>query len=120
MTYKTAVELTEEARARIREVSAADVIKELAGVDAPVLLDVREPNETNLGRVRGAMVIPRGQLESKIEAALPREAKIVVYCANGNRSALAADTLQMMGYANARNLIAGWTGWVGADGPVDG
>lgn len=119
MTFKTAVDLTNEAKARIREVTAAEILKELAGTEVLVMVDVREPNETNLGRVKGAVIIPRGTLESKIEAVLPREARIVCYCANGNRSALATDTLQQMGYSDVRNLIGGWNAWVGVDGPVD-
>ena len=66
MAYKTATDLINEAKTRIREVTAADVLKTLGQPGAPVLLDVREPNETNLGRIPGAIVIPRGTMESKI------------------------------------------------------
>ena len=61
MAYKTATDLINEAKTRIREVSAADVAANLGKPGAPVLLDVREPNETNLGKIPGALVIPRGQ-----------------------------------------------------------
>lgn len=120
MTYKTAADLIAEAKSRIREVTVAEVVKSVGTPDAPILLDVREPNETNLGRIKGAVVIPRGTLETRVEAALPRDARIVIYCASGNRSAFAADTLQQMGYTNAVNLIGGWNAWVGAGGPVEG
>lgn len=120
MSYKTAADLIAEAKSRIREVSAREVIPTIGTPDAPIVLDVREPNETNLGRITGALVLPRGHLESKIEALVPREAKVVVYCASGNRSAFAADTMQVMGYADVASLAGGWNGWIGADGPVEG
>ena len=91
MSNKSGTDLINEAKQRIREVSAADVKRTLDAGKKPVLLDVREPNETNLGRIPGAVVIPRGTMEGKIEAAVPRDADLVVYCASGNRSALAAD-----------------------------
>lgn len=120
MPFKTATDLITEAKSRIREVSAADVKKSLGSADAPVLLDVREPNETNLGRIPGAIVIPRGTMEGKIEAAVPRDADLVIYCGGGNRSAFAADTLQQMGYTRVASMAGGWGAWVGAGGPVEG
>lgn len=109
-----------DAKTRIREVTAAEVKQSLGQPAAPVLLDVREPNETNLGRIPGAIVIPRGTMESKIEPLIPRDAKLVIYCAGGNRSALAADTLQQMGYSNVASMAGGWGAWISADGPVEG
>ena len=120
MTHKTASDMIAEAKSRIREVSATEVAKHFDEADAPVLLDVREPQETNLGRIRGAMVIPRGTLETKVEALIPRNAKVVIYCASGNRSAFAADTLQQMGYTDVASMAGGWTAWVGLGGPVEG
>ncbi len=120
MAYKTAADLIADAKSRIREVTAADVKKTFGQPGAPVLLDCREPNETNLGRIPGAIVIPRGTMETKIEAIIPREANVVIYCASGNRSAFAADTLQQMGYSNVASMAGGWGAWVSADGPVEG
>ncbi|HET8771378.1 MAG TPA: rhodanese-like domain-containing protein [Gemmatimonadaceae bacterium] len=120
MSNKSGTDLINEAKQRIREVSAADVKRALDSGKKPVLLDVREPNETNLGRIPGAIVIPRGTMEGKIEAAVPRDAELVVYCAGGNRSALAADTLQQMGYTNVASMAGGWGAWVSAGGPVEG
>ena len=120
MPFKTASDLIAEAKSRIREVTVAEIARSVGTGAAPIFLDVREPNETNLGRVKGAMLIPRGTLEGTIEAAIPRDARIVVYCASGNRSAFAVDTMQQMGYTNAANLIGGWNAWVGADGPTEG
>jgi rhodanese-related sulfurtransferase len=120
MSYKTAEELIAEAKARITEVTAAETIAALDGPDAPVLLDIREMNETNLGRMKGAVVIPRGKLEQNVEALVPRDKRVVVYCASGNRSALAVDTLQVMGYTNAASMAGGWKAWVMLGGPVEG
>jgi len=84
-----------------------------------VFLDVREPNETNLGRIPGALLISRGNLESKVEVLVPRDAIVVVYCANGNRSAFAADTMDTMGYRSVSSLRGGFRGWVDAGGDVE-
>ena len=66
----------------------------LAGEDAPVLVDVRERDEWEQGRIAGAVHVPRGHLESRIEAAAPdRSRPVLLYCAAGNRSAFAAKTL---------------------------
>jgi rhodanese-related sulfurtransferase len=58
-------------------------------------------------------------LESHIEAQVSRDQKVVVYCARGNRSALAADTLQQMGYADATSMAEGFGGWVAIGGPIE-
>ena len=120
MSYKTASDLLAEVRTRIREVSTAEALRAIAAADRPIFLDVREPNETNLGRIQGAMVIPRGTLETKVEAIIPRDAKVVIYCQSGNRSAFAAETMQEMGYQDVASLAGGWQGWLASDGPVEG
>ncbi len=120
MSIKSGADLIAEAKRRIREVTAAEVKATFGRPGAPVLLDVREPQETNLGRIPGAIVIPRGTMETKIEGAVPRDAHLVIYCASGNRSALAADTLQQMGYSNVASMAGGWNGWVTSGGPVEG
>jgi rhodanese-related sulfurtransferase len=114
MTYKTGTDLVDEARARIREISAADVKAMMERGDAAVYL------EWNLGHIPKAMHIPRGNLESKVEGLVPRDAKVVVYCARANRSALAADTMQVMGYTDVMSLAGGWADWMSVDGPVEG
>jgi rhodanese-related sulfurtransferase len=117
---KTGADLINEAKQRIRESSVAQLKSVLGSPDAPIVLDVREPNETNLGRVPGAIVLPRGTMETKIEALVPRDAKLVIYCASGNRSALAADTLQQMGYTGVSSLAGGWNAWAQSGGPIEG
>jgi rhodanese-related sulfurtransferase len=117
---KTYQDLLAAAKGRIRELSIADAMKAHGAGEGAVFLDCREPNEWNLGRIPGAVFIPRGRLESDVEARVDRGARVVVYCANANRSALAADTLQEMGYTNVTSLAQGWNAWVAAGGAVEG
>lgn len=119
MSFKTASDLIAESKSRIRQVTVAEVQQALAGTAPPMVIDCREPQETNLGRIPGALVIPRGVLETKIEAVAPRDAEIVLYCASGNRSALAADTMQQMGYTRVASMAGGFGGWAAAGGPVE-
>jgi sulfur-carrier protein adenylyltransferase/sulfurtransferase len=116
---KSGTDLINEAKSRIQEVSPreARVLHERG--DA-TFLDVRDQQEVNLGRIPGALHISRGTMESKIESAIPRDANVVVYCASGNRSALAADTLRQMGYEKVSSLAGGFRGWAEAGGDVDG
>jgi len=119
MPYKTGTDLVTEAKQRIREHTPREVLAMLQKNAAVVYLDVREPNEWNLGHLPNAMHIPRGNLESNIEARAGREEAIVIYCARGNRSALAADTLQQMGYANVSSMADGFGAWIAIGGPVE-
>ena len=120
MAAKTGVELVEEARARIREVTPREVQEMQQNGDDVVYLDVREPNEWNLGHLPGAVLIPRGTLETNVELQLPHDGEVVIYCARGNRSALAADTLQQMGYEKVSSMSGGWAEWVQTGGAVEG
>ena len=117
MSEKSGVDLIDEAKSRIREVSARDAVRNPEpGV---IYFDCREPNEYALGHIPGAVFIPRGNLETKIEAAIPRDGKVLIYCASGNRSALAADTMQQMGYKDVASMSGGFRGWVEAGGEVE-
>ena len=77
MTHKSYRDLVTEAKTRIREISASDSIA-LQADQSAVFIDVREPNEWNLGHIPGALHIPRGILEQNIEAAAPRDSRIVL------------------------------------------
>lgn len=117
MSNKSGADLINEARTRIREISAADAVRNPEpGV---VYFDCREPNEYALGHIPGAVFIPRGNLETKIEAAIPRDRKVLIYCATGNRSVLAADTMQQMGYTDVASMSGGFRDWVAAGGDVE-
>ena len=102
-------DLLQQVKAEIEEVDAAGA-REL--LDSALVVDVRELDEWTEGRIPGAIHIPRGFLESRIEAAAPDHAqKIVLYCAAGNRSAFAAKTLEELGYENVVSLAGGYTDW---------
>lgn len=102
--------LLEQIKSEIIEVTP-EAAKTL-GDSGHQFIDVREPTETADGHVDGATLIPRGLLELRIEDAIPdRDTPLVVYCAAGTRSALAAATLKTLGYANVSSMIDGFRGW---------
>lgn len=115
---KSGQDLVNEAKSRITEIDPSAAVTAHGDADV-VFLDVREPNEWNLGHVPGAVHIPRGQLEGKVEGVVDRRKRVVVYCAGGSRSALAADTLQQMGYGRVESLRGGFRGWAEGGGEVE-
>ena len=116
---KTYQELLAESKARVKEISVKDAFALRHTTGDPVFLDVRDPQEYNLGKIPGAVTISRGNLEKNVEGQVPREKTVVVYCATGNRSAFAADVLQVMGYGTVRSLKEGFSGWVAEGGEVE-
>jgi sulfur-carrier protein adenylyltransferase/sulfurtransferase len=102
-------ELLQQVKTEIEEIGTADA----AGLpEAPLFLDVRELNEWDEGHIPGALHLPRGNLESRVEAAVPdKERPLVVYCASGARSAFAARALGELGYSDVRNLAGGFVDW---------
>ncbi len=108
-TYR---ELLAQVKAEIDEVSTPDVHARLDDGDAPLFLDVRETEEWQEGHLPGAVHVPRGNLESRIEALVPDKGReIVVYCAGGSRSAFAAKSLQELGYENVVSMAGGFSDW---------
>jgi sulfur-carrier protein adenylyltransferase/sulfurtransferase len=106
-TYR---ELLQQVKSEISEVTAPEA-KDLVG-DGTLFVDIRERDEWEEGNIPGAVHIPRGFLESRIDAAAPeRDKPIVVYCASGARSAFGAKTLQELGYENVTSLAGGYTDW---------
>ena len=104
--------LVNDARSRVRELTIDEFVGRLQAGERYILLDVREDSEWANGHIPSAHHIGRGILEREIERAIPEsEAPIVLYSGGGNRSALAADNLQKMGYANVFSLDGGWRGW---------
>ena len=118
MTAKTGQDLIDEAKQQIDEVTPEQVRDMQARNESVVYLDVREPNEWNLGRMPQAIHLPRGNLEGKVEGMIDRNQKVVVYCARGNRSALAALTMKQMGYQNVVSMARGFLGWADIGGEV--
>ncbi|CAN5781017.1 molybdopterin-synthase adenylyltransferase MoeB [soil metagenome] len=108
-------EVIRRAKDEIREVDPREV-RDLSlngAANGAVLVDVREQHEFEESRIPGAVHVPRGHLESRIEGAAPdRSQRVVLYCASGNRSALAAHTLQqLLGYEHAESMEGGITLW---------
>ena len=120
MPYKSGEDLIEEAKQQIEEVTPEQVRDMQDRKENVVYLDVREPNEWNLGRLPHAIHLPRGNLETKIEGMIDRGQKVVIYCARGNRSALAALTMKQMGYENVASMARGFLGWADINGEVEG
>jgi rhodanese-related sulfurtransferase len=115
---KTAAVMVAEARVRVENLSADDVAREsLAGT--ALLVDLRETEERERdGVIPGALHVPRGQLEFFADPMSPyhlRELafarRIILHCTTGNRSVLAADLLQSMGYHNVAHLEGGYRAW---------
>ena len=104
--------LVNQAKQEIEEVSASDLRKmQRAGEDF-VLIDVREKDDSTQGMIPGAVAIPRGVLELKIDqVTTDKDKKIVLYCGGGSRSVLAAWMLKKMGFKNAISLAGGYRGW---------
>jgi sulfur-carrier protein adenylyltransferase/sulfurtransferase len=115
-TYR---ELLSETKKQIREVSIDEVKRLLAAREPVKLIDVRESDEHAGGRLPGAVHIPRGFLELRIEEKAERTEDIVLYCAGGVRSALAARTLQQMGYRRVASMAGGFNRWSDAAYPVE-
>ncbi len=107
----TGAEVIRKIRSQIEEVDPAEVAAHLG--NGVVLVDVREDGEWDAGHIPGAKHVPRGYLESRIEGAAPnREDRVVLYCASGQRSALAAHTLsELLGYENVASMTGGYTLW---------
>jgi rhodanese-related sulfurtransferase len=119
MTIKTGQDLIDDAKQQIEEVSPEQVLEMQAREERVVYLDVREPNEWNLGRIPRSVHLPRGNLETKIEGMVERNQRVIVYCARGNRSALAALTLKQMGYENVASMARGFQGWGDVGGEIE-
>jgi molybdopterin/thiamine biosynthesis adenylyltransferase/rhodanese-related sulfurtransferase len=104
-------ELLQQVKAEIEEMDAGEA-RALLETDSAAVVDVREQAEWDEGHLPDAVHVPRGHLESRIEAAVPdRDRTVLLYCASGNRSAFAAKTLEELGYERAISLAGGFTDW---------
>jgi molybdopterin/thiamine biosynthesis adenylyltransferase/rhodanese-related sulfurtransferase len=105
-------EILNQAKRQIREVSVQEVSNKLNPANGFTLLDVREGDEWEQGHLDRAIFLPRGFLEVRADKILPEKSQpIVIYCAGGTRSALAAKTLQDMGYTDVCSMRGGFTEW---------
>lgn len=116
---KTAHDLVAAAKSSIKEVSLEEASQAIQ--DADVLLDVREADEYANGHIPGATHISRGLLEFKLSNdsdLSARDLKIVLYCKNSGRAALASKSLQDMGYRHVQSIAGGFDAWAEAGNPI--
>ncbi|MGZ4389493.1 MAG: molybdopterin-synthase adenylyltransferase MoeB, partial [Gaiellaceae bacterium] len=103
-------DLLQQTKAEISEIDAPEGASLLG--NGTLFIDVRERDEWEEGHIPGAVHVPRGYLEQRVEQLAPEhEQPIVVYCAGGTRSAFATKTMQELGYTNVVNLAGGFTDW---------
>ena len=125
----TAKDLVAQARSQITEIDAERLLALQSG--GTPIIDVREPAEYAAGHVPGAVNIPRGVLEFEVDghpavnchsdpALAHREQPVVLYCRSGGRSALAAEALKRLGFAEPLSLTGGYMAWTDAQHAVEG
>jgi sulfur-carrier protein adenylyltransferase/sulfurtransferase len=115
---KTYKQIMDEARKSVPERTPAEVKEMLDRGETPVVLDVRETNEWREGHLDGAVSLPRGFLEVRIEETVTdKKTPVVAYCAGGTRSLIAGRTLREMGYENVISMSGGFNGWKNAGLP---
>jgi len=115
----TGADLVAKAKAGIREIQPTEASQQLG---KSVIVDVREPEEYLAGHIPGAINIPRGLLEFRVDAhpiLCDRVCTIIMQCQSGGRSALATATMQKLGYKNVINLAGGFAAWKAAGLPVE-
>jgi rhodanese-related sulfurtransferase len=101
--------LVNDAKSRVKEVDIEGYKKLRESGQPHILVDTREDSEWNAGHVKGAVHLSKGIIERDIETKVPdKNAKLVLYCGGGFRSALVADNLQKMGYTDPISLDGGW------------
>ena len=109
---KTFQQLMDEARGAVRELSPQQVRELLRNDGKHVVLDVREKEEYREGRLEGAVSVPRGFLEMKMDTEVPdKSTPIIAYCAGGVRSLLAGKVMKEMGYEDVTSMSGGYTAW---------
>lgn len=109
----TFLSLVNEAKSRIKEIDIAELNLLSNNKSDMILIDVREDSEWDAGNIPNAIHLSKGIIERDIEKVIAdKNAQIILYCGGGYRSALAADNIQRMGYANVYSLIGGYSAWV--------
>lgn len=117
---ETPADLLAEARKTVPEISADEAKQKLDSGEIDLIVDVREPNEWDAGHIPGALHAPRGMIEwyadptyanHKPELAEARDKNVVIHCAAGGRSLLAAQSLQRLGFKNVSSMSGGFNDW---------
>lgn len=110
--------LVEQAKKNITEIRPTDAATKMKSGDT-VIVDVREKDEWDEEHIHNAIHIGRGMLELDIEEKIPDpNTTVIVHCGGGGRSALAAESLQKMGYKNVRSMAGGFKAWKAAGLPI--
>jgi molybdopterin/thiamine biosynthesis adenylyltransferase/rhodanese-related sulfurtransferase len=113
-------DLIADVRKHTKQVSLDELKRLVDAKEKVTLVDVREKDEWRAGFIPGALSLPRSHLESQAEQKLPdKNARIITYCAGGNRSAFAAATLQQLGYTDVRTANPGFVRWKDLGFPID-
>ena len=103
------LKLVDDAKSRVKQIDIEAYKKMVASGEKHLLIDTREDSEWAVGHAASAVHIGKGVIERDIEGKVPdKNAKLVLYCGGGFRSALAADALQKMGYTQVISLDGGW------------
>lgn len=117
---KSREDLLDAARDNIAEMTVQEVHDYLEQGNDPVLLDVRSLDEWELGHLKGAVHVPRGEMEAKVESAVPDKLReVIVICAGGVRSLLAGETLRDLGYEKVISMEGGYGDWEDANLPAE-
>ncbi|MCR4294114.1 MAG: rhodanese-like domain-containing protein [Elusimicrobia bacterium] len=114
------LKIVDDAKSRVKQTDVAAVLARVKKGEKLLLVDTREDNEWDKGRIAGAIHLGKGVIERDVEATIPdKNAEIILYCGGGFRSALSADNLQRMGYTNVISMDGGWRSWTEAGGPTE-
>jgi rhodanese-related sulfurtransferase len=125
---ETPADMLTEARKTVPEISAEEAKSKLDRGEVDLIVDVREPNEWDGGHIPGALHAPRGMIEwyadpsyanHKAQLAEAREKNVVIHCATGGRSLLAAQSLQRLGFKNVSSMAGGFKDWSAKGLPVE-
>ncbi|MDH3325702.1 MAG: rhodanese-like domain-containing protein [Gammaproteobacteria bacterium] len=124
---KVLMDFVKEARSQTDEITVEDFLEIMEDEPDLLILDIREESEYAAGHIENAVLVPRGTLEGAADSAYKsrnpelcqaHDRPIVVYCASGGRSALAAFTLTQMGFETVYNLWGGIELWASEDHPI--
>src|SRR2546423_11877434 len=113
------LKLVNDAKKRVKETNVPDVKRRMDSGEKLLLVDVREDNEWAKGHLPNAIHLGKGVIERDIEQRVPdTNAKLILYCGGGFRSALVADNLPKMRYTYVESMERGWKGWLDAGLPT--
>ena len=117
--HKGFQDLVADAKKKITEISPTDAAQKAKSTSDAVIVDVREKDEFDESHIPDAVHMSRGMVELEVEDKFPdRTTTIICHCGGGGRSALAAESLQKMGYKNVRSMAGGFKAWKAAGLPT--